>query len=126
MTSLLLVLLGGGLGSAARYLVALMLANRFGAVLPWGTLAVNVLGSFLIGLLATQADEFGSISPQVRLFLVVGVLGGFTTFSSFSLESLRLIEQNDVTLALLNMAGNVAFGFTAATLGMALGRALEG
>ena len=84
---LLLVLLGGGLGSAARYLVAVWMADRFGPFFPWGTLTVNILGSLLIGLLATLADELGSLGPEVRLFLIVGVLGGFTTFSSFSLET---------------------------------------
>ena len=86
----LLVLAGGALGSGARYLVSLWMVDRLGSAFPWGTLSVNVVGSFLIGLLATLADEFGAVSPDTRVFLIVGLLGGFTTFSSLSLETLRL------------------------------------
>jgi CrcB protein len=121
---LLLVLAGGGLGSAARYLTAVWMARQFGAAFPWGTLAVNVVGSFLIGLLATLADDIGSVGPQARMFLVVGVLGGFTTFSSFSLETLRLVEQHEMGRAALNVAGSLALSFAAATLGIAAGRGL--
>jgi CrcB protein len=123
---LLLVLTGGALGSAARYLVGLWMANHIGATFPWGTLTVNVVGSFLIGLLATLADDIGSIGPQARVFLVVGLLGGFTTFSSFSLETLRLMELNEPVRAVANVLANVALAFVAAMLGIALGRALEG
>lgn len=122
---LLLVLAGGALGSAARYLVAASMADRLGPAFPWGTLTVNIAGSFLIGLIATLADEFGSIGPQARVFLVVGVLGGFTTFSSFSLETLRLVEQNEIARAALNMLGSLTLSFAAATLGVAAGRALH-
>jgi fluoride exporter len=121
---LLLVLVGGALGSGARYLAATALAARFGQTFPWGTLAVNVSGSFLIGLIATLADEAGSIGPNGRLFLIVGVLGGFTTFSSFSLETLRLAEERELGRAALNVAGSLALGFSAAVLGIAVGRAL--
>lgn len=121
----LIVLLGGGAGSLARYLTSTWMANRFGAVFPWGTFTVNVAGSFLIGLLATLADERGMLGPQVRLFLVVGVLGGFTTFSSFSLESWRLAEQGELTPALLNILANLSLGLVAVTCGIALGRGIE-
>lgn len=121
----LLVLAGGALGSAGRYAVALWVAGRFGAGFPWGTLAVNVTGSFLIGLLATLADERGAIAPEARVFLVVGVLGGFTTFSSFSLETLRLVDHGDTARALLNVAGSLFFAFAAAALGIAVARGLE-
>jgi CrcB protein len=121
---LLLVLAGGALGSGARYLTATARANRFGAAFPWGTLTVNVAGSFLIGLLATLADENGAIGPNMRVLLVVGVLGGFTTFSSFSLETLRLAEGHEPVRAALNLFGNLILGFGAAVLGIAAGRAL--
>src|SRR5262245_39481808 len=104
---LLLVLAGGAVGSAARFLVAVWMADRFGASFPWGTLTVNIIGSFLIGLIATLADEFGSIGPQVRIVLVVGFLGGFTTFSSFSLETLRLVEQHEPARAAMNVFGSL-------------------
>ena len=122
---LMLVLLGGGLGSLARYFTGLWLADRLGAAFPWGTLMVNVLGSFLIGLIATLADESGSIGPQARLLLVTGLLGGFTTFSAFSLETWRLLEQNEMGRAALNVAGTLALSFIAVALGVATGRALE-
>lgn len=121
---LVLVLVGGGIGSAVRYLTAMWMANRLGAAFPWGTLTVNIAGSFLIGLLATLADEAGSLGPGVRLFLVAGVLGGFTTFSSFSLETLRLVEDREIARAVLNVAANLILGFAAALLGVAAGRGM--
>lgn len=121
---LLLVLVGGALGAAARYLVSTWMARRFGTVFPWGTITVNIVGSFLIGVLATLADEVGALSPSVRIFLVVGVLGGFTTFSSFSLETLRLLEQGDAVRAGLNVLGNLAVSFVAVVVGVAAGRGL--
>lgn len=122
----LLVLAGGGIGSVARYLVSLWMAERFGAGFPWGTLTVNAAGGFLIGMIATLADEVGGIGPGARVFLVAGVLGGFTTFSSFSLETLRLIEQHETERALLNVAGNLALALVGAALGITAARGLEG
>lgn len=122
---LLFVLLGGALGSGARYLASTWAADRFGAAFPWGTLGVNILGCFCIGLLATLADEAGAIGPNGRVFLVVGVLGGFTTFSSFSLETLRLAEQDRLMHALSNVLVNVALALGAGVLGIAAGRWLE-
>jgi fluoride exporter len=75
-------------------------------------------------LIATLADEAGNIGPSGRLFLVVGVLGGFTTFSSLSLETLRLAEERELGQVALNVAGSLALGFSAAVLGIAVGRAL--
>lgn len=121
---LVLVLLGGALGSGARYGVALWAATRFGAAFPWGTLTVNIAGSFLIGLLATLADELGRIGPEGRVFLLVGVLGGFTTFSSFSLETVRLMEQNEPSRALANILASLALAIGATVLGVAAGRVL--
>ena len=121
---LLLVLVGGGVGSAGRYLVGVVLVGRYGAAFPWWTLAVNLVGSFLIGLLATLADEVGSLSSQARIFLVAGVLGGFTTFSSLSLEALRLAEQGLPVRAALNMLISMALGPAAALVGVVVGRAL--
>ena len=122
---LLIVLVGGGLGSVARYLTSTVMAAQFGAAFPWGTFAVNVAGGLLIGFLATLADERGLIGPQTRLFLVVGFLGGFTTFSSFSLETLRLAEGGEFLPAALNVLGNVALALLAAGIGINLGRVVE-
>lgn len=121
---LLLVLLGGALGSGARYGVGLWAATRFGAAFSWGTLTVNVAGSFLIGLLATLANELGRIGPDGRVFLLVGVLGGFTTFSSFSLETVRLMEHNEPARALANILVCLFLALGAALLGVAAGRML--
>ncbi|MDQ2740723.1 MAG: fluoride efflux transporter CrcB [Chloroflexota bacterium] len=121
---LLLVLLGGALGSGARYGVALWAAARFGPAFPWGTLMVNVAGSFLIGLLATLANELGRIGPEGRVFLLVGVLGGFTTFSSFSLETVRLMEHNEPARALANILVSLFLALGATLLGVAAGRLL--
>ena len=122
---LLLVLAGGGLGAALRYLTGLWIAGRFGGAFPWGTLAVNVTGSLLIGLVATLADERGSIGPETRTFLVAGVLGGFTTFSAFSLETLRLEEAQTPARAALYVLASVALSLAAVLVGAAAGRGLR-
>jgi len=121
---LLLVLLGGALGSGARYGVALWAASRFGTAFPWGTLTINVSGSFLIGLLAALADQLGRIGPEWRVFLLAGVLGGFTTFSGFSLDTVRLMEQNEPARALANILAIVTLAIFATLLGVAAGRLL--
>ena len=121
---LALVLAGGALGSGARYLVAVWMANRFGSTFPWGTLTVNVAGGFVIGLLATMADEVGSIGPQTRVFLVVGVLGGFTTFSSFTMETLRLADQSELWRAWAYVAASFVLAIAATALGIGAGRSI--
>ena len=121
----LVVALGGAAGSVARYVVGLWTAQAFGATFPWGTFTVNVLGCFLIGVLATFADEAGSIGPQGRALLVVGVLGGFTTFSSFSLDTIRLVQANELVRASAYVVGSLALSFVAALAGIALARALS-
>jgi CrcB protein len=117
-----MVLFGGALGAAARYGVAAWMADALGTRFPWGTLTVNVVGSFLIGLVAVLADEHGSIGPYARTFLIVGVLGGFTTFSSFSAETLRLWEHEEFARFSFNVLGNVALCLAAVALGTAIAR----
>ena len=102
------------------------MAGRFGAAFPWGTLTVNIAGSFVIGLLATLADEAGDLGPGARAFLVTGVLGGFTTFSAFSLETLRLVEDRELARAALYVAGSVLLSLAAAFLGIVVGRLPSG
>lgn len=121
----IIVLVGSGIGGLARYLMSTWMAGRFGAGFPWGTLSVNVSGGLLIGFLATIADERGLLGPQVRLLLVVGFLGGYTTFSSFSLETLRLAEAGEMLPAALNILGNLIFALSAALIGISLGRVVE-
>ena len=108
MTKLLLVFAGGGLGAVSRFLVTTTLAGKLGNF-PLGTLAAN-----LIGILAGRADS-------VRLFVAVGFLGGFTTFSSFSAETLALIQNGQIFAAAFNVIVSVAAGLTACAVGLKLG-----
>lgn len=125
MTSLnrfLFVAIGAALGANARYLVGLWAANRFGANFPYGTLIVNVAGSFLLGFIITLATERLALSPESRLLLTVGFLGSFTTFSSYMVESLGLLRDRGVWLGLVNLAGNNLVGLICAVLGTYLAR----
>ena len=92
MERLLLVALGGALGSVMRYLTTLLAERWLGSDFPWGTLAVNVVGSFLIGVVHELGSDALSVSPEARLFLATGVMGGLTTYSAFSYETARLME----------------------------------
>jgi len=121
----LLVFLGGGAGSVARYAVTTLVGARLGAAFPWGTLAVNAVGSLLMGLLMGFALGVRTSLPEpVRLLLAVGFLGGFTTFSSFSMETVTLITGGSHLEALANVLANCLIGFALAALGVALTRSL--
>jgi len=120
LTPYLLVLLGGGVGSLTRYMAGAAIMRRFGVAFPLGTLAVNVTGSFLIGLLMTVLTERLEWSPNWRLLLVTGFLGGYTTFSSFEYESFQAMRQGAAGIALLNLTGSVLAGYLAVWLGTAL------
>jgi CrcB protein len=115
------VALGGAIGSVARYACMLAGARWFGAAFPWGTLFVNVAGSFAIGLLAAlvAADGRPLLGSDARAFVLVGVLGGFTTFSSFSLETLALARNGALGAAGLNVAFSVALCLLGTGLGFA-------
>ena len=115
-----MVLLGGGLGSLARYLLGAAIMNRFGGKFPLGTLVINVTGSFAIGVLMTLFTERFEPHPYWRLLLVIGFLGGYTTFSSFEYETLQTAREGGSMLALLNIVGSVALGFAAVWAGMVL------
>lgn len=115
------VALGGALGATARYGVAQWAGNRFGWLFPWGTLTVNVTGSLAIGLIVTALLVRGA-DPAFRLFLVTGFLGGYTTFSAFSLETLALIESRRWDLAALYIAVSIGLGLAGCALGLLLGR----
>jgi CrcB protein len=118
----LLVCLGGAVGSGARYLVATWAARVLGTDFPRGTLIVNVTGSFLLAALMGAALEGGGLSPNARLFLGAGVLGGYTTYSSFNFETLALVEQGSWALAGANLAFTVTGCLAAGLAGLALGR----
>jgi CrcB protein len=120
---LVLICLGGALGTGLRYALTGAAARWLGAGFPYGTLAVNVLGSFLIGLVQEVALAMLVPGPTVRLFLTVGVLGGFTTYSSFSYETVRLLEEAGWGRAGLNVGVTTAACLGACVLGMAAGRA---
>ncbi len=124
-----LVFLGGGLGAVCRYLVTTQIGARFGTMFPWGTLSVNLLGSLLmgwiLGLILLLTERTGSgLGEAARLFLTVGFLGGFTTFSSFSMETLTLLRGGSLFYALANIGMNVILGLLAAWLGLSLSRML--
>jgi CrcB protein len=118
----LLILLGGGGGSLARYVAGSAIMTRFGSRFPLGTMAVNVTGSFLIGLLMTLFTERWQPHPNWRLLLVVGFLGGYTTFSSFEWETFSAVREGGFWIGLANVVGSVAFGYAAVWLGALLGR----
>ncbi|MEI8145355.1 MAG: fluoride efflux transporter CrcB [Alphaproteobacteria bacterium] len=124
MTKLILVFLGAGLGGAARHGVNLWSLQTFGPHFPAGTFLVNVVGSFLMGLIAGwfafRADMTGA--AEIRLFLTTGVLGGFTTFSAFSLDSIVLIERGDYMSAAVYIMGSLVLSIAALAVGLAVVR----
>jgi CrcB protein len=125
MFNVLLVALGGGLGAAARFGVSLAIPAR-GDAWPLATFLINVSGSLAIGILAGWLSTRGEAGEQWRLFLGVGVLGGFTTFSAYSLETLRMIERNDWLGASTYSIGSVLAGLVAVAIGMGLAKRVFG
>lgn len=119
---LLLVFAGGGIGSVLRYVLATTVQKGTGGPFPAGTFAVNVLGCFGIGLVGALGLERAAISPEARVFLMIGLLGGFTTFSSFAWESLGLLSVRDALRTALYLGGSVFLGLLGAWLGRLLGR----
>lgn len=125
MPELVWVCCGGALGSAARYLTGVWAARALGPTFPYGTLAVNLLGSFVISIVLKLALT-GGVSPSVRLFLATGVLGGFTTYSSFNYETLRLVEEGSFGLAAANVVATVVGCLLAGGLGLLLAGRMAG
>lgn len=124
MVHALLVLAGGALGSLCRYLTGLWTLRAFGPVYPVGTLAVNVVGSFLIGLISELIlRRFGG-AVELRLLLITGFLGGFTTFSAFSLDAVSLYERSSLTTALVYIMASVGLSLLALIAGLQIGRAI--
>lgn len=112
----------GGLGCLSRYLVSGWVYALLGRSLPYGTLAVNVLGSFLLGLVMEGSLRSALLSPEVRLGITIGFLGGFTTFSTFSFETIRLLEEGSLFQAGANVLLNVVVCIIFAGLGIYLAR----
>jgi CrcB protein len=123
------VAIGGALGSVGRFWLSGLVANRFGETFPWGTLVINVTGSFLIGIIAAVASPEGRMDSQSRAIatqlLMVGVCGGYTTFSSFSLQTLNLLRDREWLYAGGNVILSVVLCMVAVWLGYALGSVLS-
>jgi CrcB protein len=121
MTKFILLAAGGAIGTILRYSLSGFSYRFFNGVFPWGTLAVNLTGSFIIGLL-WGLFEIENISSNVRNFIFVGILGGFTTFSTFAIESLNLFRDGEVKLALTNILASNIIGIVLVFLGFIIAR----
>ena len=122
MKSLLLVAAGGALGSTGRYLATIYISRHTPLTFPLGTFVVNITGCFLIGILFGLFAKHAVMTTDWRLFLITGICGGYTTFSSFSLESIALFRQGSYTYFLLYIFGSVILGLLATVAGMTLTR----
>lgn len=122
--AILAVAAGGALGAVARFLVSFGAGYLFGYGFPFGTLIVNVLGSFALGVFIEASTLAWSPSAEVRAFVMVGVLGAFTTFSTFSLDAVTLWTRGDLVPAIMYLAGSVLFGIMGFITGMLLTKAL--
>jgi fluoride exporter len=120
----LLVFVGGGLGSTLRYLVNVICPKLFGPAFPYHTFIINITGSTVMGLIAGYFAFRGDASQSWRLFLMTGILGGYTTFSAFSLDTAFLYERGDLGLALFYVLGSVVFSIGGLFAGLALMRHL--
>jgi len=121
---LLAVAAGGAIGASLRWLLAGAIQRASGSAFPWGTFAVNALGSFALGFLFVYLIERSTTGELFRLLLTVGLLGAFTTFSTYSLESIRLLEQGAVGLAAANVLGQVGLCLVLTWLGIQLARTI--
>jgi len=126
MQRLVWVCVGGAFGSGARYLMSGWVQERLGAGFPWGTLSVNVLGSFLISLIMQLSLSTGSVSPLLRITLTTGVLGGFTTYSAFNYETLGYMQDKAWFLAGMNIAATGVACLAAGFLGQWSARFVAG
>jgi CrcB protein len=121
---LVLVGVGGFFGAIARRVVDLSVSGRADSAFPFGTLVVNLTGAFVLGLLFAWATERDVLPAEIRAPVMIGFIGAYTTFSTWMLESWRLVEDGAWQLAALNIAGSVALGLVAVVAGLAVGRAL--
>jgi CrcB protein len=121
-----LVCLGGTLGTAVRYLLGVSIQAAYGPTFPVGTLTVNLIGSFLVSMLMYLGAEKGLITTPARVVLCTGVLGGFTTYSSFNFETMRLWQQGSILMGFLNVGLTVVGCLAAGALGLLTGRLIGG
>ncbi len=125
MLKLLLIGTGGFIGSILRYLLSGTVQSISQSIaFPYGTLTVNVLGCFFIGLLAELSENRGLLTPDTKAFLIVGILGGFTTFSAFGNETMSLIRSGEPALALMNVGAHIVLGLGAVWIGYTLAYAI--
>ncbi len=124
MKTALMVALGGAVGALARYMVGVGAIRFIGTGFPWGTLIVNVVGSLIMGLLIAAFALRYSVSNEMRAFLTVGILGGFTTFSAFSLDFAVLMERKDYGLAVLYLGSSVGMSILALFVGLSIARVI--
>jgi CrcB protein len=122
--TIVLIAIGGAIGSVLRYAVDTTVSRWAGGAFPVGTLVVNTTGSFILGVLFALAVERSLLPPVVRPALMIGLLGAYTTFSTWMLESWRLLEDGAYLGALANLGGSVVLGLVAVVLGLAVGRAV--
>ena len=125
MNRFMLVMLGAALGGFARYIVGSVFLARYSVRFPLGTVLVNLTGCLLIGILMTIFTRQSGPNPNMRLFLITGLLGGYTTFSSFAWESFEAIENDRAATGLLNIVLSVVLGYTAVWLGSVIARAFR-
>ncbi len=126
MTRFVLICLGGAAGTGARYLVGVGAGRWLGTVFPWGTLIVNLVGSFLIAVIMELGIRFGAIPAELRVVLTTGVMGGFTTYSSFNYELLGYFQRGAWGLGALYLAATVAGCLVAGLAGLAVARLVGG
>ncbi|MDP9808925.1 CrcB protein [Rhizobium tibeticum] len=124
MIQALLVAVGGAIGSVLRYYVGQWALRLAGPAFPWGTLTVNVVGCFVIGVFAEMIVRRFDASPEMRLLLITGFLGGFTTFSAFSLDAISLFERGAAVSGAVYIVASVGLSMAAVTAGLALMRAI--
>jgi CrcB protein len=122
--TLVFIAVGGAAGAVSRYLLQGWVEELTGGRFPWGTFAVNISGSFFLGLVFALAMDRAIMSPEIRVPLMIGFIGSYTTFSTLMLESWRLVEEGDMLFMFGNLIGSVVVGMLAVVAGLAVGRLL--
>ncbi|MBI3585770.1 MAG: fluoride efflux transporter CrcB [Ignavibacteriales bacterium] len=124
MVNIILVFLGGGIGAAARYWLSGVVYQKVSTDFPYGTLTVNAIGCLLIGILMAAMEERFLVQPSLRVFLTIGILGGFTTFSTFSFETIALLRDGEILYALVNIFTSIFVCLFGTWVGMQIGKLL--
>lgn len=124
-TLYLFIALGGALGALARFFLSTWIYEKTLSVFPWGTFVVNIMGCFIMGIVYVLGVEKLVINPNTRLFIAVGFLGSFTTFSALGLETMNIIKEGQLNIALLNGIGSLVTGVAAVGLGMITGQIIS-